>query len=424
MSKSQSLVIEQPVPELGRSRPTQTKLYGLAPIGVGTGQCESVYSYIRRLAFAHGVPLSDLRRYLFELAGANLPRYPSTIPFRGSCPWFLPTLAMATGRQELVGCSLYSLLDDFRMRYESQNTWVRVCPACVVDSPFPNAWGRAIWRIPLVHACPTHRIRLVETKCFERRKVDKFANRRPSVPGVCPRCGSISYRCMSLQTPAASRHEMWVATQMANLVAAVSGGHVFDTNSVRDTVRELLADRYGSVEQASIQLECNQKTFTAQGLPGRLSIDLLAYICMSTGSDLVALLEGRIESAERLENADFLGTKEVHADPPLDVERALRAAVRSKKPSSLSGFARSVGLSSAQLRRFYPQLAESLVQAREKAKLEAFDSLVETLKALRADLEKDGRELTVRTATKQTGKFFFPTSENAKLLKLVLDEDI
>jgi len=88
-----------------------TLLYPIVPKGIETDQCESIFSYLSRLATAHHVSIARLVQSLDEMAGRKRSRHFAHLSQGKSSQEdsLIPALIAATGRSEVSGCTLASL---------------------------------------------------------------------------------------------------------------------------------------------------------------------------------------------------------------------------------------------------------------------------------------------------------------------------
>lgn len=172
----------------------RSKLYNLAPIGVGTPFVESLTSYLSRLAEAHSVSIWVLIVKLI-LPGITLePVYSHGVTeykkLNGTCNLsksFVQYLEELTSRNDI--------------RYLTMNSWSEVisnvnlfrrykawCPECF------EGWYRKkdivyeplIWNFSLLKNCSLHQ-KPLETKCPYCKRQIQITSSKFS-PGYCPKC--------------------------------------------------------------------------------------------------------------------------------------------------------------------------------------------------------------------------------------------
>jgi DNA-binding transcriptional regulator YdaS (Cro superfamily) len=185
--------------------PPHSRLYHLAPVGVGTPDVESLTSYVSRLALAHGVSLRVLtsreiiphlqRSYLVQRRGQALGAF-----------WRKDVRALngteATASDWVQALTTLTLRRD--LRYLTLLTWASVlpsrgllrptqawCPCCFDDW---RAEGRVIylpllWAVAAVTACRRHR-RLLQDRCpHPACRQRQFLLTTDAEPGYCGQCG-------------------------------------------------------------------------------------------------------------------------------------------------------------------------------------------------------------------------------------------
>jgi hypothetical protein len=74
-------------------------------------------------------------------------------------------LASAAHCDGLRKCALLPFRNNFTLLIGDIDGARRYCPACIEESPFPDAWGRVLWDIPMVDACPFHALDLMPCSC-------------------------------------------------------------------------------------------------------------------------------------------------------------------------------------------------------------------------------------------------------------------
>jgi TniQ protein len=181
--------------------PARSRLYPLEPIGVGTGEVESLSSYVLRLADAHCLPLTAL------LDGVVTPLIRET---RLRSTTASPESVLVEARRPINGMgvtaaicvqALESLTSRTDLHWLTTMTWQGVfstqhwlrpmrawCPACFESQRREERviFEPLLWTLRVVTLCPIHRRALV-TICPHCRGESLPMNRH-SRPGRCPRC--------------------------------------------------------------------------------------------------------------------------------------------------------------------------------------------------------------------------------------------
>lgn len=181
--------------------PARSRLYPLEPIGVGSGEVESLSSYLLRLAAEHCLPVAALFE---EMAAPLVPesRPPSKTRYQG---FSLHNAARAINGMGMTAAACVQALESLTLRTDlrwlTTMTWQGVfttqywlrparawCPACF------QSWRREervifeplLWASRAVTVCPTHKRALV-TVC-PHCQGESLPLTRKSRPGHCPKC--------------------------------------------------------------------------------------------------------------------------------------------------------------------------------------------------------------------------------------------
>lgn len=176
--------------------PPRSALAPIPPIGLGSGARECLSSYIQRLADVHCVTPHVLvrelvwpgLRYRVNSGADDFWQTPS-INAIGRVPinW-ARCLTALTGRKDLYQLTLRPLsrLLPFRNLTTATHRW---CPVCLKEDLVNGmSYGRLLWSLAVVKACPKHGVCLVaECGCTEKNTVP--VQRRKFLPQHCHHCG-------------------------------------------------------------------------------------------------------------------------------------------------------------------------------------------------------------------------------------------
>jgi hypothetical protein len=361
----------------------RTLLFNLEPIGLGTGACESLTSYLVRLASVHSLPL---RRFVSRLLPSQAPGvlpqcdakffrvHAATINGPGSyAQRFVDVLGTATGRRDL---SLLTLLP-WRNLLAPNGTplirkWRQWCPECLADwtgtSAVDGAWGYwpLVWSIVSSTVCTKHGTGLVDA-CW------KCQRRQPAIPRVadllrCDGCGS-DLRVRTHASPASLVDLRSASTVTEQLVAL--NGVVDPEKAHRRWVKAI------SVRLASLRLNrasacrlvgLDQRVMNAW-VNRRTRVSISAFVRVSIGLDLsIPLAFGRSTAQEgqaiRLQELPpRLATSKPRRHPVDAKERGARlltSAISAPVAPTLRQIAVATGTSTGFLRYRYPDLVKQL----------------------------------------------------------------
>jgi len=412
--------------EFKMSQPTL--LYGLKPYNVGTGACESLPSYISRLADEHRISVGSL---LNDIIKVNyFPSLPSSIGFKVND--FLPigdytqsmvnALALATNVGNLLGLTLNPLrgiISSHQLLCKS----ARHCQLCLHDL-CDNVYGQLIWNIACVTACPIHSIALAESKCGATKVHRVKAQQKKLLFGVCPVCGSIGYKCCSPPITVASPVEVWKARQVADLISNLPDAkYKFSPQALTAGLNRVIDDfAEGKLAFAADCARMHKSVLWDWIHMDRTpSLRLLLNLCLAVGVSLTSVMQGTPVLCPN-PGFHFVEYKDPAPKVSIDVrERALRDALLVSPPLSLSAVARHLGLDVSALRRSFPEMAASLVNRYREHLIADKNIRIEKARIFGSELLREfkskGLSLTARNVYSQTGICFRPKSLLYQVLK-------
>jgi hypothetical protein len=236
--------------------PARSRLYHLAPIGIGTSRAEGLTGYITRLAQEHCILTSTL--FGRELVPASNKKY----FLRGDSRFVgggtvVKTMTALNGRsrcsQEWVTV-LEKLTLQHDLRFLTMLTWQNVltfkslsrtlrawCSLCLAEQRKGDetVYEHLLWSLATVNVCLHHQIPL-ETVCPHcRRHTPPFTFRLR--PGHCSVCfkwlGNSNARSKPSIKQNDFQYEKWVANQMGLLIAAAPSQA---NNPPRDRIRQFI----------------------------------------------------------------------------------------------------------------------------------------------------------------------------------------
>ena len=174
-----------------------SKLYSLAPVGVGTSAVESLTSYISRLAYAHCVYPGILMEKVVQPAIGkkqssaqihNIYSFTSAINGTGVMATdVVKTLENLAYQDDLVFLTLVKFTNLFPSR-NLLHKYKKWCPHCYKDwrRNFKPVYDPLIWKLKAVNVCDVHKIALQEfcPHCKKRNYHLSWKTR----PGYCSQC--------------------------------------------------------------------------------------------------------------------------------------------------------------------------------------------------------------------------------------------
>lgn len=394
-------------------------------LGYGTGQVQSLSSYFEHLAFAHNMRPKQLAALVAEHTGAlttaaavsMVTRDTSTQRGTASTRQFRCAIETATGAS-LEAATMESLLDAVSAKKLTHGfkRRGRYCPVCIREAGDELPYGRLLWEFDVVRACPIHSVRLHQAgECAAPQEEVLPLHQRPTMQGVCNRCGSIGHTCDPRPLTPAPSEDLWVAKEVEALLA-VRGDIDFNQESLKAGVYDIVNRIYGgSVVKAAIgagmsrSVVCMWFSGTQPGLPG------VVQLCLNAQASVVAAFRGKYE---RSSTPGGLGMqlalpKKYRRSPFTDeqIKRFLVEAAESDQPPSLEALARRHNLNVDVLRRRFPEesrlLGSAYAALRVSRHQKELDKYAEVFASAARSLKARGRPVNRRTLQEEVGVYTF-----------------
>jgi DNA-binding Xre family transcriptional regulator/AraC-like DNA-binding protein len=274
-----------------------TVLYPMQAKGVGTRDCESVLSYVARLADAHRVSLQNLCRYIKKQSSDPFSSTLGKNPLEGlalKVPiGFIEAVIKLMGQTSLRRCSFENVSNLVNVQTSRSRRNQRYCVECIKQAPYPQAWNRLLWTVDAVEACPEHGILLSDSVCHAPHDKWVYLSDRTFLPGVCKNCRKIDFTCNPNSHIPVSLQQIWVAQQVGEFIAAVSDGKAIDAEELRSGITSIVHERWAYVRDAAQSLNVTRDTiFEATTLRSPVSLKLLLSLCSAADVKLIDLLRG------------------------------------------------------------------------------------------------------------------------------------
>ena len=233
----------------GKPITARSRLYSLAPIGIGTAFVEGLSGYVMRLADAHAVSTGSLIGK--ELSGcvrrgganlANLGRFWSGINGVGdSAKRWVQALESLTLRSDLRYLTLlpFERLFPKPLLFRRVRAWCSACHELMVSRDEP-IYEPLLWCMKLVEVCPRHRRPLATTcpHCLRSQRPLTAGSR----PGFCSRCGLWLGHTIDPTVPCPpgavpTEYQLWLTEAIGKLLA---NAHRIQPERLRDRARDAL----------------------------------------------------------------------------------------------------------------------------------------------------------------------------------------
>ena len=409
--------------------PPPTLFYGLEPYGVGTGECESLKSYICRLADKHRV---SLKSFFTDVISEKMITDTSTLNNPFSCSMknnqfaitmgkvandLVMFLINATDRSELVNCTLLPLINIISIN-AMFSSGERHCPACLIESNSKRQiYGHLLWAIKCVNTCPKHKINLVPSICGAFEDKQRNAANKKILWGVCASCGSVAYLCRKDELIKSSDIEVWKAQQIAELISCfpVASSLFSKSNLIKGLNLVIMMAADGKSAIAARQAGINKSVLWGW-LHGYFAprLSILLELCLAARVSLVSVMKGLpIECDSPIYETRI--AKERIPKPTIEVrENALRNALNFIPAKSLSEVSKELGLSSRILCDNFPDLTSTIVENYKNRiasqNMEHEKKIQEMGNKIMQELIRRGLSLSLRNFQMIAGKVVMPDS--------------
>jgi hypothetical protein len=395
--------------------PPRSRLYSLAPIGIGTPEVESLTGYIGRLAKAHCVTISLLRKEFGDKLGNK-----STFRrFFSSSNGVAPTAASRvraveslTHRGDLRNLTMLSWANvlPFNGLLRSSRAW---CSDCLREQA--TVYEPLNWRIAVVEACPQHR-RVLNSRC------PLCSETLPLIdwhmwPGQCSKCGC----CLgddtvgSASNKAASSYQLWKANAVGEMLA-ISPDEPFSSGLFMKALR--LWTQKATISETARRFDvpgCTVLTWLkGTSLPKlekllaicrKLETSPLPFLTLAlpeSGSKRIAAPRAR---SERPRTSNW-STKIDLAKIRVELEETLRNG--ASNPPSTAEVCRRIGHSPMTLYKYFPELCRAISKAHMEwcveRRVRREQALIEEVCRVATSLKEDGIEPSVRRVSYRMAK--------------------
>ena len=420
--------------------PAHTLLYGMLPFGIGTPSCESLKSFVYRLAHEHRLSPTQLiadvvwpylapdLRAQRKTYGNNLCRLPY-LDFAGKVTHGLAAaLAELTGSENLQCCTLLPLSEVFNRASLARRT-DRFCPLCLRDDNVAAKHVPLAWSVKEVEACPIHGVRLLERRCGAPTESHLHFMNRKFLPNVCDTCGSVGLQCITDQVQQATAIEIWDATQVAELIAAFPSAPIALTSAGLAAGLRQIIERVGKGQSAvaARALSCSKSQMHGWvHLQNRPSLGIMLHLCATAGVSLRSVVAGHADAIEC--PVPVPRQRRVPRKSPSSVERErhLRSMLLVQPPPSLLSVARQMQVDAKMLRDAFPELSATIVERasayrRERVAM-AQESCRTRASSLLEECERRNLTLTRRNLRLVSGDQLMPGSRLREVLQELIAE--
>jgi TniQ len=344
----------------------RSRLYSLAPIGIGTAFVESLSGYVERLAGAHAVSAGSLiGRELFARPSGIKPINMGLVSYAingvgGGAKRWVQALETVTSRPDLRYLTLlpFERLFPKPFIFRPVRAW---CPPCyqLMATQGGPAYEPLLWCLKLVEVCPRHHRFLTDKcpHCLRSLRPLTAASR----PGFCSRCGlwlgsTINQTVSPARDAAPTEYQRWLAESIGELLASVPQ---INPERLRDRAREVLVayantftegNRTAVADMAGCGRGVFYSWFKGDQVP---RIDTLLRTWYQLKLPVACLVDdaspGLLPELQAKRSLEIRSARETTPKrSPEQIHRALEAALQEEPAPSLTEIARRLGYGSTE----------------------------------------------------------------------------
>ena len=362
--------------------PSRSRLYSLAPIGIGTAQAECLTSYVMRLAAAHCLSLGTLYKQeiypLIIAEAADLYKQPPyrslkvTSNIRDARCWngaersasnlarALECLTCVPGLHLLTWLPWEAVLSrQFLLR--RQRAW---CPECLSQWQDKDQaiYEPLLWTLQAVSICPIHDCALMKIcPCCRRNLEALSANARA---GHCSQCQQWLGRSVEDQRSFAGirgsiqlHEQRWIAESIGELVARAPGlsnslSPISIDENVEDLINRLIkGDGPNVADLIGVRKKIVSFWHGGRRIPRLEFILKLCYRLDLSVADFLTAMIGRLNCGTQIEETQLQNLKvpakrKAVAAWEANVRRVLEASLLEEPPPSPPEIAERLGYAS------------------------------------------------------------------------------
>jgi hypothetical protein len=388
----------------------RTPLYGLPLAGAGTGDVESLRSYVQRLAAAHHLNPSTFSHFIFKRRedrreGALHLNGVGAISMR-----FTELVEENTG-VDVQAASMARFGTVVPAPYLVRQHHSVYCPMCVLsNSRSERAHSRLVWELEFVTACPRHGLKLQVRKCGALASGRLDPAQKPRLPDVCRDCGSIGLRCQEI-LETASVSELWIADQAAELVS-ISNIEVraLSLDRLRDGIASSVKHQFGGQPVKAAKMAGLARATVLTWLQGnsRPALGALFRYAIHAQASVVGLFRGEFLEAKCTEQSapSRKTTKRKNWD---SIAKALREELASDAPVALNNFAAKHEVDGSQLKRKLPIESSILIEKaaafKHRCAQRVHEQRVTDFTKVALELQREGIAVCRKNLETRTGIF-------------------
>jgi DNA-binding Xre family transcriptional regulator len=328
------------------------------PKGLGTGQVQSLRSYLYDVSVLHSLTLGRLVWECSARSRREDPLRKLNQYWSSQNHHLVTTFESLTVRDDLQFLTMlpWEILIASEGLIDRRQKW---CPACLKETPYE----RLLWTLAEAKCCPVHGIEL-EQACTSCGAVGRASSSRPSW-AYC-RCGFDHGE--GKQARQADEDSIWASNQLSKLLAHAYSRPSIEKGRIRDIWSRVVFPMFPSKTEAARVLGLSDAmVYMALERSYRMTMPKLLGICRALELDLpdlltkdISLLKPNLCPAKTpLAKRKILSKAELH-------QKIVEALAKTPKATQTQrSIAAAVGLSTARLQQQFPDIAERLVRERK-----------------------------------------------------------
>lgn len=397
-------------------------LHALEPIGLGTGEVESLLSYFCRLAVSHSTSTLSLSRavaqrfehdveeqfdwYHRQLSGMG----ESALTWSGA----LSALTSVPRLDRLTFLPWRWVIAQNGMPIVSKGQF---CPHCLVDdlAKGKTPYFRLSWESKSVTVCNTHRMRLTQ-HCPSCGKDDVRHAAALVVPGWCTKCGAFLGSGTHDKLATVEPVELWRARQMSELLAVQDQIDVLPQRQVLvDAVGHIIEEMDGGqstrfAKRVGISKGTVHYWLQSDKTP---TLEASLMVASQSGISLAKLLTGDMHDWKPPSEGQQLALALMRPEARhkaerrdidwVDMEARLRKFLLMPTPISVREAARQLEVEPRQLylnaNRTARQLGERWMTYRKRRRQANLNAAMPHLEAAGREVLMEGKALNIREMT-------------------------
>jgi len=356
-------------------------LFNIEPIGIGTGYCESLTSYLVRLSEAHCIKVGILlnrivgpalmKNYVIQSAifGGNR-FYDGAKALNGIDKNSLDlviAIETLTLREDLINLTLKKWEQVFTNRALLKDS-LNWCPSCLkeFDKQYGFKYFPLLWYIKPVQHCLKHHIKLIDVCQHCKRKIPIL--NRSSVNGICSYCrGDLAVPISQNFKETISKKDRFIVQNISDLIVISENlNYKLDRDILYKKITYVSENYLNRFERILMKdLDIPKTTFNywlkGNSIP---TLENLLNICFSTDISLKDFLfkEDFKPSIVNIKNSTNSPVKKNQKINYLKIEETLKSFQAGDEPISMEAISRRMEVSKRTLYRNFPDLCKSLAE--------------------------------------------------------------